>query len=44
MDLKSQTDPNTVIVGDLNTPLSPVDSNPSKRSTKTSESLNNRYV
>jgi hypothetical protein len=25
MDLKAQIDPNTVIVGDLNTPLSPTD-------------------
>jgi hypothetical protein len=34
MALKAQIDSNTVIVGELNTPLSPIDDNPDKRLTK----------
>jgi exonuclease III len=40
MDLRTQIDPNTVIVGDLNTPLSPIDRlSRQKINNKTSELL-----
>jgi hypothetical protein len=32
--LNSQIDPNTVVVGDFNTPLSPIDNHPNKKSIK----------
>jgi hypothetical protein len=34
MDLKSQIDPNTVVVGDFNTPLSPIGRSSRENSTK----------
>jgi hypothetical protein len=34
MDLKTQMDPNTMEAGNFNTPLSPIDRSPDKKSTK----------
>jgi exonuclease III len=39
MDLRAQTDPNTVIVGDLNTPLSPIGRSSGKKINKETSEL-----
>jgi hypothetical protein len=40
-DLKAHTDPNTVVVGDFNTPLSPIDRSSKQKTNKEIPELNN---
>ena len=38
--MKGEIDSNTIIVGDFNTPLSPIDRSPKKKINKETEALN----
>jgi hypothetical protein len=43
VDIKSQADPNTIIMGDFNTPISPIHSSPTQNKKETSK-LNDTMV